>query len=204
VSIYLIPAFTLLLASVAGGLVFHYHRPAKKRSPEAAVAAFSAILAVGVWITTISGDLASQAREQQRENEGRAAAQRALARADAQAAARDRILARNIEDGFRRAGLSGPATVLRDIRLGQNRPQGSDNDIASARRIAELETEQRMAREQRQSEAEAARAASRSFMRRVCERELHKNSEQCVEFRRRDRQEAILDRLEGNSSAQRD
>jgi hypothetical protein len=163
------------------------------------MAAFSAILAVGVWINSISNEVATNAKEQQREHEGRAAAERALARADALAAARDLILARNLEEGLRRAGLGESAAVLRDIRLGRRPASGPGPDIASIRRIAELETEQRLQRERVQAEGEAARAASQSLIRRMCERDIHRNDRQCVELRRAARQEAILGRLEGNT-----
>lgn len=181
-SAYLILFITLTLAAVAALAVFHYHRPGKKRSPEAAVAVFSAILAAGAWFATVSNQVQEDARKQAESRDAREAAHQALARADAQAAARDAILARNIEEGFRRAGLEAPASVVRDIRL--RLPMVTqESAIRDARRIAVLETEQRIDRERIAAEATRNRARTQDFMRHLCQREATRNDPQCAQYR---------------------
>ena len=179
---FVIPAAVLILAGAAAGFVFHLHRVGRKRSPEVAVSVFSAILAAGVWFATIVDAERAQSREEAQKAEGRQQAAAALTQADTMAAARDERLALSIEEGFRRAGLEAPANVLRDLR--KDRPaRVPPTDVQAARRIAELETEQRMRKEQIAAVAAQTEAEHQAAIRRLCRYESYKNDPACTAYR---------------------
>jgi hypothetical protein len=178
-SIYPILALVTVAALSASALTFHYYRPKRKRSPEAAVAVFSAVLAAGAWVDSVL-DRANRGAEREAEV---AAAQQllnsTLATADRQAARRDDVLASKIEIGFRKAGLEGPAQVVREVRMGRSPPPQPIVDVATVRRLAELETEKRLGEEQRARDNLERKADYDRAMRQLCALNSYKDTDQC-------------------------
>jgi hypothetical protein len=181
-STYSILAVVLVLAGSAAAATFHYYRPGRKRSPEAAVAIFSAILAAGAWADSVL-DRANQAAERNAEI---AAVEQllksTLASADAQAARRDDVLAGKIEIGFLRAGLEGSARVVQGARPVRSPIPPPSLDVAPVRRLAELETEKRLRDEEAAREAREAQAVVDSAIRQLCARESYRNTDRCREL----------------------
>lgn len=178
-SIYWTLALVIFVAVSAAAATFYYYRPNRKRSPEAAVAVFSAILAAGAWADSVL-DRVNEGAEREAEI---AAVQQllnsTLASADAQAARRDDVLAGKIEIGFRKAGFEGPAQVVREARAGRSRTQQPSVDVATVKRLAELETEKKLRDEETARQVREGQAALDGLMRQLCARDSYRDTDRC-------------------------
>jgi hypothetical protein len=173
----------IFVGLAAAGVTFHFYRPGKRRSPEAAVAMFSAMLAAGAWIDTVLDrrtDVGARDAEL-RIIEGMLTV--TLRAADSQAARRDQILAEQIEAGFRRAGLEAPAAALRSVQTQRLREASPPADPTLIRRLAEAETELRLRGEQRDAEVRRQKAELDAVIRRLCSRESYRDTDRCKALR---------------------